>query len=83
MVTQGAREEHWREERWAGLAGSQPRASASLCSALLPKRQHQHPATAAPLQKQHCSTGWNHPPATGSDIPAPISMWHVPQSGGD
>lgn len=45
MVTQGAREEHWREERWAGLARSQPRASASLCSALLPKRQH--------VQQQH------------------------------
>lgn len=45
MVTQGAREEHWREERWAGLAGSQPRASASLCSALLPKRQR--------IQQQH------------------------------
>lgn len=38
MVTQGAREEHWREERWAGLARSQPRASSP--SALLPKRQH-------------------------------------------
>lgn len=38
MVTQGAREEHWREERWAGLARSQPHASSP--SALLPKRQH-------------------------------------------
>lgn len=81
MVTQGAREEHWRAERWAGLAESQPRASASLCSA--PKKAAHPAAAAAPLPKQQRSKGWNYPPAPGNDISAPISVLHVPQSGGD
>lgn len=60
MVTNGAKEEHlttWRAG--AGLAGSQPHASLSLCSA---PEKAAHPSTATRLPKQQPSAVLNYPP---------------------
>lgn len=60
MVTNGAKEEHLTTQRdGAGLAGSQPHASFSLCSA---PEKAAHPSTAAPLPKQQRSTVSHYPP---------------------
>lgn len=59
MVTNGAKEEHlttWRDG--AGLAGSQPCTSFSLCSA---PEKAAHPSTATCLPKQQRSTVLNYP----------------------